>query len=42
MALNEAYCDFLKRIAEHNSLYREGNISHIPMGISLCNPPEVL
>lgn len=42
MALNEAYCDFLKRIAEHNSLYREGNVSHIPMGVFVCNPPEVI
>ena len=42
MALSEAYCDFLKRIAEHNSLYREGNISHIPMGVFVCNPPEVI
>ena len=42
MALNEAYCDFLKRIAEHNSLYREGNISHIPMGVHVCDVPEVI
>lgn len=39
---HEAYLTLLSRLMEHNALYRNGSISNIPMGISLCNPPEVL
>ncbi|MFA6926806.1 MAG: hypothetical protein WCQ69_07415 [Bacteroidales bacterium] len=37
--LSEAYCAFLERIIRNAKEFPVGNVSNIPMGITVCDPP---